>query len=73
VGFFPGSTPRDKNGVLVGGLGVSGDGVDQDDTVTAGAAGSFLPSLSLPIQRADEIFVRGVRLPFQKFSRNPHA
>ena len=31
VVFFPGSTPLYKNGVLVGGLGVSGDGVDQDD------------------------------------------
>ena len=29
--FFPGSVPLYKNGVLVGGLGVSGDGVDQDD------------------------------------------
>ena len=73
VVFFPGSMPLYKNGVLVGGLGVSGDGVDQDDVVTFGAAGSFLPSLKLAIPRADEIFVRGVRLPFQKFSRNPLA
>jgi uncharacterized protein GlcG (DUF336 family) len=28
---FPGSVPLYKNGVLVGGLGISGDGVDQDD------------------------------------------
>ena len=73
VVFFPGSTPLYKNGELVGGLGVSGDGVDQDDVVTFGAAGNFLPSLKLAVPRADEIFVRGVRLPFQKFSRNPHA
>src|SRR5581483_5296698 len=33
--FFPGSAPLYKDGVLVGGLGVSGDGVDQDDYVTA--------------------------------------
>ena len=31
VVFFPGSVPLYRNGVLVGGLGVSGDGVDQDD------------------------------------------
>ena len=38
--FFPGALPLYKNGVLVGGLGVSGDGVDQDDYVTsAGARG----------------------------------
>ena len=73
VVFFPGSTPLYKNGQLVGGLGVSGDGVDQDDTVTFGAGGNYLPSLSLPLLRADEVFVRGVRLPFQKFSRNPHG
>ncbi len=35
--FFPGSLPLYRNGVLVGGLGVSGDGVSQDDFVTAGA------------------------------------
>ena len=39
--FFPGSEPLYINGVLVGGLGVSGDGVDQDDYVTAGGAAGF--------------------------------
>ena len=32
--FFPGSEPLYVGGVLVGGLGVSGDGVDQDDYVS---------------------------------------
>jgi uncharacterized protein GlcG (DUF336 family) len=32
--IFPGSVPLYKNGVLVGGIGVSGDGVDQDDLVS---------------------------------------
>ena len=74
VVFFPGSTPLYKNGALVGGFGVSGDGVDQDDVVTFGGGGQFLAQLQAPASsRADEIFVRGVRLPFQKFSRNPHA
>jgi hypothetical protein len=58
---------------LVGGLGVSGDGVDQNDTVTYFAAGAFLPSASSPIVRADETFVRGIRLPFIKFGRNLRA
>lgn len=31
IQIFPGSVPIYKNGVLVGGIGVSGDGVDQDD------------------------------------------
>ena len=37
---FPGGLPLYKNGVFVGGIGVSGDGVDQDELVAeAGAAG----------------------------------
>jgi len=71
--FFPGSSPiyASPGGVfqLVGGLGVSGDGVDQDDVVTAAATAGFGPGGI--IMRADEVFVRGVRLPFQKFNRNP--
>ena len=31
IQIFPGSVPVFKNGQLVGGLGVSGDGIDQDD------------------------------------------
>jgi uncharacterized protein GlcG (DUF336 family) len=69
--FFPGSTPLYKNGVLVGGLGVSGDGVDQDDVVTAFSARGFLPPAS--VRRADQVKVRGVRLPFIKFLRNPEG
>ena len=66
--FFPGSEPLYKNGVLVGGLGVSGDGVDQDDFVTAGGAAGFEADPSI---RADQIVIEGVRLPFLKFPRNP--
>jgi len=66
--FFPGSLPLYKNGVLVGGLGVSGDGVEQDDFATAGGAVGFeAPSAA----RADRVFDQGVRLPYIKFPRNP--
>jgi uncharacterized protein GlcG (DUF336 family) len=66
--FFPGALPLYKNGVLVGGLGVSGDGVDQDDFVTsAGAAGFDAPG---NIQ-ADQIIDEDVRLPYIKFPQNP--
>jgi uncharacterized protein GlcG (DUF336 family) len=66
--FFPGSVPLYKNGVLVGGLGVSGDGVDQDDYVTnAGAKGFEAPDNI----RADQVLIDGVRLPYLKFPRNP--
>jgi uncharacterized protein GlcG (DUF336 family) len=71
--FFPGSTPIYKNGVLVGGFGVSGDGVEQDDIVTFGgasfaASGDFLPEADI---RADHVSVRSVRLPYLKFNRAP--
>ncbi len=33
IQIFPGSVPIFKNGVLVGGIGISGDGVDQDDLI----------------------------------------
>ena len=66
--FFPGSVPLYRGSQLIGGLGVSGDGVDQDDYVTFLGAQGFLPPTSL---WADNLFVDGVRLPFLKFPRNP--
>jgi uncharacterized protein GlcG (DUF336 family) len=66
--FFPGSAGLYRNGVLVGGLGVSGDGVEQDDYVTAAGAAGFPAPAAM---RADQISVEGVRLPYFKFPRNP--
>jgi uncharacterized protein GlcG (DUF336 family) len=66
--FFPGSLPLYRNGNLVGGLGISGDGVDQDDYVAAGAAAGFEAPVAI---RADQVIVQGVRLPYQKFPTNP--
>ncbi len=68
VVFFAGSLPLYRNGVLVGGLGVSGDGVEQDDFVSAGGAKGFEAPDAIT---ADKIFVQGVRLPYLKFPRNP--
>jgi len=68
VVFFPGSLPLYKNGVLVGGLGVSGDGVDQDDYVTSQGAVGFEAPAGI---RADQIVIFGVRLPYLTFPRNP--
>jgi uncharacterized protein GlcG (DUF336 family) len=68
--FFAGSMPLYKGGTLVGGLGISGDGVEQDDYVAFLGAQGFLP----PRDRwADRLFVQGVRLPFLKFPRNPEG
>ena len=75
--FFPGAVPlyKDVTGrgqaLLVGGLGVSGDGVDQDDVVTFAASQGYTPPPN--ILTADQTFVRGVRLPYQKFNRNPQG
>jgi uncharacterized protein GlcG (DUF336 family) len=66
--FFPGSVPLYRNGMLVGGLGISGDGVDQDDYVAAGGAAGFDAPTAI---RADQVIVRGVRLPYLKFPQNP--
>jgi len=66
--FFPGSAGLFRNGALVGGLGVSGDGVDQDDYVTNGGTAGFEAPASI---RADQIMDQGVRLPYFKFPRNP--
>ena len=68
VVFFPGSVPLYLNGVLVGGLGVSGDGVDQDDYVAAGGAAGYQAPAAI---RADQISIDGVTLPYQLFPRNP--
>jgi uncharacterized protein GlcG (DUF336 family) len=72
VVFFPGSSGVYKNiggkARIVGGFGVSGDGVDQDDVVTHFGIAGFGPPRKL---RADHFFVGGVRLPYLKFPRNP--
>jgi uncharacterized protein GlcG (DUF336 family) len=66
--FFPGAVPLYRNGVLVGGLGISGDGVDQDDFVASGGSAGFEAPDAI---RADQVIVQGVRLPYLKFPRNP--
>jgi len=68
--FFPGSVPLYRGGQLIGGLGISGDGVEQDDLVAAAGGTGFAPPLEI---RADQIVIGGARLPFLKFPRNPEA
>lgn len=69
IQIFAGSVPLYKNGVLVGAIGISGDGIDQDDIVAAAGSVGFEAPEAI---RADQFFVRGVRLPFVKFPRHPN-
>ncbi|HEX8337249.1 MAG TPA: heme-binding protein [Pyrinomonadaceae bacterium] len=69
IQIFAGSVPLYRNGDLVGAVGVSGDGVDQDDLIAAAGANGFAPPAAV---RADQTIVRGTRLPFLKFPRSPN-
>ncbi len=66
--FFPGATPLYKNGQLVGGLGISGDGVEQDDFVTNGGFRGFEPPSNI---RVDNFSFGGVTIPYFKFPQLP--
>jgi uncharacterized protein GlcG (DUF336 family) len=68
ITIFPGGFPLYRNGVIVGAIGVSGDGIDQDDLIAASGAALFLAPVPI---RADQTQYRGARLPFAKFPRNP--
>ena len=68
ITIFPGGFPLYRDGKLIGAIGVSGDGVDQDDLIAASGTIHFLPPNGI---RADQIIFRGARLPYAKFPRNP--
>jgi sn-glycerol 3-phosphate transport system ATP-binding protein len=68
ITIFPGGFPLYRNGVMVGAIGVSGDGIDQDDIAAASGAAAFPGPKEI---RADRFAYRGARLPYAKFPRNP--
>jgi uncharacterized protein GlcG (DUF336 family) len=68
ITIFPGGFPLYRNGQLIGAIGVSGDGVDQDDIVGASGTHDFLAPDAI---RADQFFFRDTRLPYAKFPRDP--
>ncbi len=68
ITLFPGGFPLYRNGVLIGAVGVSGDGVDQDDIISASGDSLFLAPVPI---RTDQYQYRGALLPFAKFPRNP--
>ncbi|THD37676.1 MAG: hypothetical protein E7773_01415 [Sphingomonas sp.] len=69
IQIFPGSVPIYRDGVLVGGIGVSGDGVDQDDMIAflglynAGLEVGSIGEAPAAI-RADQLTPQGVRLRY---------
>lgn len=68
ITIFPGGFPLYRNGQLIGAIGISGDGVDQDDIVGASGTHDFLAPYSI---RADQFAYLGARLPYAKFPRDP--
>lgn len=68
ITIFPGGFPLYRNGVLIGAVGVSGDGIDQDDLIAVSASQGFFPPEQI---RADRYQIRNARLPYAKFPRNP--
>ncbi len=75
--IFPGSVPIYRGGTLVGAIGVSGDGVDQDDMIAFLGLHNAGQSLGGAIgnapadRRADTVFAQGVRLRYVQCPQAP--
>ena len=71
--WFAGSVPLFRNGRLVGGLGVSGDGVEQDDYVSLLGSEGFHPPDALRVDNSFIVTSSGerVRVPYLKLPRQP--
>lgn len=68
--IFPGSVPIYRGNMLIGGIGVSGDGIEQDDLTSflglnngGNALGGAINNAP-PAIRSDQLTVRGNQLPF---------
>ena len=69
INLFGGGFPLYRNGVLIGGVGASGDGIEVDDLLGASGVGA---EFAVPEAiRADQFTFDGARLPYAKFPRNP--
>ncbi len=68
ITIFPGGFPLYRSGVMIGAIGVSGDGIDQDDIIAAAGTVGFDAPAEI---RADRQQYEGARLPYAKFPRNP--
>jgi uncharacterized protein GlcG (DUF336 family) len=71
--WFPGSAPLYRGDRVVGGLGISGDGVEQDDYVALLGSEGFHPPDALRVDNSVMTDAKGraVRMPYLKLPRNP--
>ena len=77
IQIFPGSVPIYRGNTLIGGIGVSGDGIDQDDMISflgvhnAGIIlGTGLGNAPAAI-RADQLSINGVNLRYIQCPQAP--
>jgi hypothetical protein len=77
IQIFPGSVPIYRGTTLIGGIGVSGDGIDQDDMVSflglhnAGVALNGSVNNAPKGIRADNLVPRGARLRYVQCPQAP--
>ncbi len=77
IQIFPGSVPIYRGGLLIGGIGVSGDGIDQDDMISflgLHRAGEQLNGAinNAPAEiRADQLTPNGTRLRYVQCPQAP--
>lgn len=74
--IFPGSVPIYRGNTLIGGIGISGDGIDQDDMISflgLHNAGQILSTVNNapPAIRADTLTPQGVRLRYVNCPQAP--
>ena len=77
IQVFPGGFPIYRGNVLIGGVGVSGDGVDQDDMISflglsrAGAAMNTGMAHAPAASRADTLLLQGTHLRYAQCPQTP--
>jgi uncharacterized protein GlcG (DUF336 family) len=77
VQIFPGGVPVYRDGALIGAVGISGDGVDQDDMVAFLGLANASKALGTgfgnapPAMRADQLAPNGVRLRYAQCPQAP--
>lgn len=70
ITVFPGGIPLYRGGVLVGAIGISGDGIEQDENIANGGTIGFEAPREI---RTDQVIFRSARLPYFKEPRNPNT